>query len=96
LNFFCVYWIAVSALVLLAPEVPLHWKAWGKAVFVAVSAISAWISRISGKDEPTEGKTEPRRGPASVLAKYAHQAGSACIYRDLSHRPFRPDQPAAL
>jgi len=70
-ELFCVYWIAVSTLVLLAPEVPLHWKAWGKAAFVAVSAISAWISRISGKDEPTEGKTEPRRGPGSVLVKYA-------------------------
>jgi hypothetical protein len=71
LQLFCVYWVAISALVLLAPEIPFHWKTWQKTLFAVVSAVSAWLSRSSGSVEPPEGKTESRHSPGRLLLKYA-------------------------
>lgn len=70
-QLFCVYWIAVSALVLFAPAIPFHWKTWQKTLFAIVSAVSGWLSRSSGSAEPPEGKTESRHSPGRLMIKYA-------------------------
>jgi len=44
-QLFSFSWLAACAVVLLVPEFTFHWKAWGKELFAAVGAASAWFSR---------------------------------------------------
>ncbi|HWZ44947.1 MAG TPA: patatin-like phospholipase family protein [Candidatus Saccharimonadales bacterium] len=76
LQLFCVYWVAIFALVLLAPDLTLHWPSWSQKLLAIVTAVSAWASRLS-PSEASAGRTEPKVGPGKLMAKYAIKAAPA-------------------
>jgi hypothetical protein len=52
-QLFSFSWLAACVVVLLIPEFTFHWKIWGKELFAAVGAASAWFSRQSTAAPPS-------------------------------------------
>ena len=82
-QLFCVYWVAIAALVLLAPDLPFHWQRWSQELMALVGVASALASRLSGPD--TRGNAAgDKLGPVKLVMKYAIKLAPAVFVVSLA------------
>lgn len=71
-QLFCVGWVAVCGLVLLAPGWAFGWQTWGQSLFGAAGAVSGWVASRGGTEKASTAS--PAGIPKNYLLKLAPAA----------------------